>query len=78
MTEGKTWSTGGGACHVIHLFIYIYSCVKYMSVVSYTDVCVINVAAEMFIAAALANKGGGRRREWRGTSGRECYLYKMS
>lgn len=28
-------------------------------VVSYTDVCVINVAAEMFIASAVANGGGG-------------------
>lgn len=30
-----------------------------MSVILYTDVCVINVAAEMFIAAAMA--AGGRR-----------------
>lgn len=30
-----------------------------MSVILYTDVCVINVAAEMFIAAAIA--AGGRR-----------------
>lgn len=50
-----------------------------MSVVLYTDVCVINVAAEMFIAAAVANGWGWEARE--GTSGwgwGECYLYRMS
>lgn len=28
MTEGKTWGKGGGACHVIYLFIYIYRVVS--------------------------------------------------
>lgn len=76
MAEGKT--LGKGACHLF-IHIYIYSCVKYMSVVSYTDVCVINVAAEMFIAAAVANGWGWEAQE--GTSGwawGECYLYRMS
>lgn len=45
-----------------------------MSVISYTDVCFIDVAAEPFAAAVRVQQAG----EDEVGSSQECYLYKMS
>ena len=46
MTEGKLGERGKGGMYVMWFYL-IFIFFKYMSVMSYTDVCFINVAAEV-------------------------------
>lgn len=68
MTEGKLGGVEGQegvkeACNVISSIFFIYFFSKYMSVISYTDVRFINVAAEVIFERAAVGHSS-RRMRW--------------